>query len=370
MNGQENLYSEHRMLLQDGRTIWIRDRGTLLTDENGKPARMLGSMADITAQKNAEQELFLEKEIFQSTLLSVEDGIISTDVEGRITVLNPVAEEMTGWTFEEAQGKPLKDVFDLRNPESGDPEDILAVTRQTGNGNHRRALMVTGSGKEVILNNSIATVRLQNGQVMGHVIVFRDITESVRKQEKIEYLSFHDELTGLYNRRYIEDAIKRLDTSRNLPFTVMVVDINNLKLTNDIFGHEMGDRIIREAAKLLNETLRADDIIARTGGDEFLILLPKTSAKEAGEIKERIQRNGHYHRVESLRLSLAVGFSTKTAEDESIDDNLRYADSNMYENKHRNNQDVKREIILDFLEENRKKFQDERQHKRAPGPAR
>ncbi|WP_422484998.1 diguanylate cyclase [Gudongella sp. DL1XJH-153] len=362
MNGQENLYSEHRMLLQDGRTIWIRDRGTLLTDEKGKPVRMIGSMADITAQKNAEQELFLEKEIFQSTLLSVEDGIISTDVEGRITVLNPVAEEMTGWTFKEAQGKPLKDVFDLRNPESGDPEDILAVTRQTGNGNHRRALMVTGSGKEVILNNSIATVRLQNGQVMGHVIVFRDITESVRKQEKIEYLSFHDELTGLYNRRYIEDAIKRLDTSRNIPFTVMIVDMNNLKLTNDIFGHEMGDRIIREAAKLLNETLRADDIIARTGGDEFLILLPKTSAKEAGEIKERIQRNGHYHRVESLRLSLAVGFSTKTAEDESIDDNLRYADSNMYENKHRNNQDVKREIILDFLEENRKKFQDERQH--------
>ncbi|MCR3956833.1 MAG: PAS domain S-box protein [Gudongella sp.] len=362
LNGQGNLYSEHRMILWDGRTIWIRDRGTLLTDENGKPARMLGSMADITSQKNAEQELFLEKEIFQSTLLSVEDGIISTDVEGRITVLNPVAEEMTGWTFKEAQGKPLKDVFDLRNPESGDPEDILAVTRQTGNGNHRRALMVTGSGKEVILNNSVATVRLQNGETRGYVIVFRDITESVRKQEKIEYLSFHDELTGLYNRRYVEDAIKRLDTSRNLPFTVMIVDMNNLKLTNDIFGHEMGDRIIVEAANLLKEIFRADDIIARTGGDEFLILLPKTSAKEAGEIKERIQRNGHDHRVESLRLSLAVGFSTKTAEDESIDDNLRYADSNMYENKHRNNQDVKREIILDFLEENRKKFQDERQH--------
>jgi len=362
ISGQENLYSEHRMTLPDGRTIWIRDRGTLLRDENGKPVRMLGSMADITAQKKAEQELFLEKEIFQSTLLSVEDGIISTDVEGRITVLNPAAEEMTGWAFKEAQGKLLKDVFLLHHPETRKPEDILMVARQTGNGNHRRGLMITKSGEEVILNNSIATVRLQSGETKGYVIVFRDITESVRKQKKIEYLSFHDELTGLYNRRYVEDAIKRLDTVRNLPFTVMIVDMNNLKLTNDIFGHEMGDRIIREAANLLRETFRADDIIARTGGDEFLILLPKTSAEEAREIKERIQRNGHDHRVESLRLSLAVGFSTKTSEGEAIDDNLRYADSYMYENKHLNNKDVKKKIILDFLEENRKKFEDEKQH--------
>jgi diguanylate cyclase (GGDEF)-like protein/PAS domain S-box-containing protein/putative nucleotidyltransferase with HDIG domain len=362
VSGEGILYSEHRMVLQDGRIIWIRDRGALLRDDEGKPVRMIGSMADITAQKRAEENLFLEKEILQSTLLSVEDGIISTDVDGRITVLNPAAEEMTGWSFEEAQGRQLTDVFKLYNLESRIPEDTLEVARQTGNGNHKRAIFVTRFGKELVVNNSVATVRLQDGQTMGYVIVFRDITESVRKQQRIEYLSFHDELTGLYNRRYVEDAIKRLDTPRNLPFTVMIVDMNNLKLTNDIFGHDMGDRIIREAANLLKETLRGDDIIARTGGDEFLILLPKTSAEEAEEIKDRIQRNGHNQRVDSLRISLAIGFSTKTREDEQLEDNLRYADSYMYENKQKNDENVKKEIVIDFLEENRNKFEDERQH--------
>jgi diguanylate cyclase (GGDEF)-like protein/PAS domain S-box-containing protein/putative nucleotidyltransferase with HDIG domain len=362
VSGEGILYSEHRMVLQDGRIIWIRDRGALLRDDEGKPVRMIGSMADITAQKRAEENLFLEKEILQSTLLSVEDGIISTDVDGRITVLNPAAEEMTGWSFEEAQGRQLTDVFKLYNLESRIPEDTLEVARQTGNGNHKRAIFVTRFGKELVVNNSVATVRLQDGQTMGYVIVFRDITESVRKQQRIEYLSFHDELTGLYNRRYVEDAIKRLDTPRNLPFTVMIVDMNNLKLTNDIFGHDMGDRIIREAANLLKETLRGDDIIARTGGDEFLILLPKTSAEEAEEIKDRIQRNGHNQRVDSLRISLAIGFSTKIREDEQLEDNLRYADSYMYENKQKNDENVKKEIVIDFLEENRNKFEDERQH--------
>ncbi len=362
VSGEENLYSEHRMVLQDGRTIWIRDRGALLRDDEGKPVRMIGSMADITAQKRAEENLFLEKEIFQSTLLSVEDGIISTDVDGRITVLNPAAEEMTGWTFQEAKSRQLVDVFKLYHPETGEPVDILEVARRRGNGHHKQALLVTKTEEELVVNNSVATVRLQDGQTMGYVIVFRDITESVNKQKKIEYLSFHDELTGLYNRRYVEDAVKRMDTVRNLPFTVMIVDMNNLKLTNDIFGHEMGDRIIREAAGLLKDTLRADDIIGRTGGDEFLILLPKTSKEEAEEIKDRIQKNAYGHRIGSLRLSLAVGFSTKTREDDQIEDNLRYADSYMYENKHKNNENVKKEIIIDFLEENRQKFQDEKDH--------
>ncbi len=362
MAGEGDFYSEYRMLLNDGRIIWIRDRGTLLADANGKPIRMLGSMADVTQKKQAEEDLFLEKEIFQSTLLSVEDGIISTDVDGHITVLNPAAEEIIGWTQDEALGKSLSEIFNLINPKNKKPVEILSIDKQSVNGKLKQTVLVTRSGKECTINSSVASIRLPNNEITGFVIVFRDISEVVERQKKIEYMSFHDELTGLYNRRYTEDALRRLDTKRNLPFTVMEIDMNNLKLTNDIFGHEMGDRIIRETAELLKETFRAEDIIARTGGDEFLILLPKTSKEEAEEIKDRIQKTAEQHKIGSLSISLAVGFSVKTQEEERIEDVLRAADAYMYEDKHKKSQDVKKEIILTFLEDNRNKFDSEEQH--------
>src|SRR6056297_940952 len=106
------------------------------------------------------------------------------------------------------------------------------------------------------------------------------IVQRLLKKEKIdriEYLSLHDHLTGLYNRRYMEDSIDRLDTLRNLPFTIMVLDVNGLKLTNDAFGHAMGDKLLVSVANMMKNICRKDDILGRMGGDEFMILLPKTN---------------------------------------------------------------------------------------------
>ena len=113
-------------------------------------------------------------------------------------------------------------------------------------------------------------------------------TEKIERLKQVEYLSLHDHMTGLYNRRYMHDSIKRLDTRRNLPFSMIYMDLNGLKLINDSLGHEMGDRLIVSVANVLRDMLRSDDIVGRLGGDEFLILLPRTDNEGAEKISERI----------------------------------------------------------------------------------
>jgi diguanylate cyclase (GGDEF)-like protein/putative nucleotidyltransferase with HDIG domain len=168
---------------------------------------------------------------------------------------------------------------------------------------------------------------------MGVVVVFRDFTEKKEKLNEIKYLSYHDHLTGLYNRRYIEDSLTRLDTRRNLPFTIMSIDMNGLKLTNDAFGHEMGDKLLISCGKMLREVCRKDDIIGRMGGDEFMILLPNTDEVAAQKVKERIEIASKKIKLDSVIVSLAVGFSTKDAEDMEIQAVMSKADNNMYKNK-------------------------------------
>lgn len=347
IESQGEYFSEHRMIRHNGSVIWVVDRGVGVKNSDGKVERMIGSIADITQRKQAQQDLFIEKETFQSTLLSVGDGIIATNVNGRITVLNPVAEELTGWNQQEAIGRNIDEVLRLVHPKTGKPikwRESVSLKNQPTKGNDNLISLVSRSGKELTIFESIAPIHLPDGEVTGFVMAFKDVTEVFEKQKKIEYLSFHDELTGLYNRRYMEDALHRLDTNRNLPFTIMMLDLNNLKLTNDIFGHELGDSLIKKTAELLGNIFRVEDIVARIGGDEFCVLMPKTSLEVAQAVKERIQNESSLYRVGSVRLSIAVGFAAKTKKVEQIEAVLRDADFNMYQDKQQRRQEVSNAI--------------------------
>ena len=114
--------------------------------------------------------------------------------------------------------------------------------------------------------------------MFGVVMVFRDVSIEKEHNDRILYLSYHDEMTGLYNRRYAEEAIHRLNNADQLPLAVIMGDLNGLKITNDIFGHMVGDKLIKKVADILLANSRENDIVARWGGDEFVVLLPKTSA--------------------------------------------------------------------------------------------
>jgi len=178
------------------------------------------------------------------------------------------------------------------------------------------------------------------------------ITRAIAKnldERKIERLTYYDSLTGLYNRRFFEEEMKRLDTSRNLPFSILVADLNGLKIINDSYGHDKGDQILKKSAQILKNLLRQEDILARQGGDEFAALLPKTSREEADKIINRIKSNCEQTKDDLIPISIALGKATKERPDQNIEDLLKKADDKMYKNKLSESRSSKSNIVQGLI---------------------
>lgn len=156
---------------------------------------------------------------------------------------------------------------------------------------------------------------------------------------EVEYLSFHDKMTDLFNRRYFETELERLDLSRRVPITIFVIDLDRLKNINDNYGHKIGDQYIRAAAEVLKASSRGEDIVARIGGDEFAFLLPETGAETAAKIYQRIkEKTREYNQKHQLieKLQMSIGFAVKKGNEKNLDQTFKEADQMMYNNKKRN----------------------------------
>lgn len=155
----------------------------------------------------------------------------------------------------------------------------------------------------------------------------------LRAEKRIKYLGFHDSLTDLYNRAYFEQELERLDIKRNLPFSVIIGDLNNLKKVNDKYGHDRGDKVIMKTAKILQSSCRGDDILARWGGDEFGLLLPRTDKTTADEVVARLKNKMEDFFYKDVDIGLALGSATKIDSSQKMDEVFKVADDNMYEDK-------------------------------------
>ncbi len=186
--------------------------------------------------------------------------------------------------------------------------------------------------------------------------------EQVRYKEEIEYKSFHDELTDTYNRRFFEEELDRIDTERQLPISLIMSDLNGLKIINDSHGHELGDRLLQKAAEIIKDSLRSEDILARFGGDEFAVLLPSTSKAEAEKIVERIKNKCQKTLDNKLPISLGVGVATKEDLEEEITQTLKRADNNMYQNKLLSSRSTKNKIVSSLLNTLRTKSDETEEH--------
>jgi len=193
-------------------------------------------------------------------------------------------------------------------------------------------------------------------------VVFRDITEIKQTEEKLRHISFHDGLTGLYNRIYMEEEIKRLDTIRQFPISVIISDLNGLKLVNDTYGHNVGDKMLKYTAHVLTSSCRKEDIIARWGGDEFVILLPRTTKKEALEICKRISDACSNIYVVDIPISLALGAEAKDSVTVTFAEILKSAENNMYQHKLTESRRAKSAVLNSLLRTLDAKSYETREH--------
>jgi diguanylate cyclase (GGDEF)-like protein/PAS domain S-box-containing protein len=322
--------------VNDGEERWVNDRGEFEFDDRGNIVCMIGTIHDITEHKKIEIARAEEKKLLQTTLISIGDGVISTDNNGNIVLLNKVAEFLTGWTQEEAMCKPIKEVFNTINEITREnSENIVKKVLENGKSqdlsNH--TILISRDGIERYIENSSAPIMNENHVISGMVLVFRDVTDKKEKQNEILDLSYRDQLTGIYNRRFFKEELMRLDTGKNLPLTIVMGDVNGLKLINDSFGHDIGDELLKKVAEVIRNGCRDDDVIARLGGDEFVIVLPKTDSMVAEEIIKNIHKLALEQKVGSIDVSISFGYGTKNDSMERISDIIKNAEDHMYKKK-------------------------------------
>jgi len=325
---------------RDGAPVVVLENSRAVRDGAGRIIGYEGTIADITERKRAEQEVFAEKERAQVTLQSIGDAVISTDADGRIDYINPVAESLAAWRLEEARGKPIDDVLTLIDEISREPIDnpllrVLGKGRSDAATEH--AVLVTRAGHEVAIQESAAPICDRQGRVIGAVMVFHDVTRERRLKRALSYQASHDALTGLINRREFDNRLHTaLPSARGGETThaLLYIDLDQFKVVNDTCGHQAGDRLLRDITGLLQARVRTGDTIARLGGDEFGVLLENCSIEQSTRIAEGVRQAIHAYRFSWGATALSVGASVGvvhiSAETESVASVMSAADIACY----------------------------------------
>lgn len=270
---------------------------------------------EIEENQRLKDIFFAEKELAQVTLQSIGDGVITTDAQGNIRYFNPVAERLTGWKADEAEGLPLSEVFLIVNEVTRKPAEnpitkALLGGEIVGLANH--TILIARDGTEYAIEDSAAPIRDRVGQIIGAVIVFHDVTEARDLTHQLSWEASHDSLTGLTNRRgfeqYLVDAIASIQDS-NEHHVLCYLDLDQFKVVNDTVGHIAGDELLRQITAILQKGVRANDMLARLGGDEFGLLLTQCPLSQATQIAENLKDLVHQFRFIWDNKTFIIGVS-------------------------------------------------------------
>jgi len=312
------------------------------TSTNGELAGTIGTLVDVTECKRAQEALRAEKERAEVTLASIGDGVITTDLGGRIETINEAAQLMTGFTADQALGRQLDDVFRLYE-EPASRTASAAAERYTQPGGLQQAtyeVLIHRSGERYAIEYTAAATREGSGHAAGCVLVFRDVTETRNLRHQISWHARHDALTGLYNRAALAEKLTHaLFAARNrqLLLAVCMLDLDHFQAVNDTFGQRVGDSLLKEVARCLGAFITPQEAVARMGDDEFVLLLgeqPDVPAIEA-RLAVLMQRLAAPYAIDDrlVNSTVSIGVAAFPQDDANPDTLLRYADQAMCQAK-------------------------------------
>jgi len=301
------------------------------------------ALHSVIARKAVEDALFLENERAQVTLNSIGDAVISTDISGNITYLNQVAERMTGWSGEEASGRPFTEVFQIiegvtREPACNPMQS--AVKQNQAVGLTSNCILIRRDGCESAIEDSTAPIHSRTGQVIGGVMIFRDVSEARAMRLKMTHLAQHDFLTDLPNRLLLNDRITQaisLSRRHSKPLAMLFLDLDSFKHINDSLGHEIGDKLLQLVAQRVVACVRASDTVSRHGGDEFVILLTEVANPgDAAFIAEKVLAGlvmPYAISERNVQLNVSIGISVYPQDGHDAATLIKNADTAMYQAK-------------------------------------
>ena len=279
---------------------------------------------DITEKKNLENKFRENREKFDTLFRSSMEGIVIHD-NGKILEVNDAFTVIFECSPSYAVGRNLLDFIAPEYEEimtekiKSEHENPYEIAGQKNNGSR---IFIEVTGRPAVHQGK--KVRME---------IFNDISERKKAEKRIRYLSFHDKLTELYNRTYFEKVLVNIYKDRNLPLNFMICDLNGLKLVNDAFGYNEGDKLLKRVAKILKFCSREEDIIARWGEDEFFVLMPRSTENDVEEVSNRIKRICEKTVDQKIPLNISMGISARESQDQDLKDVIKEAENNMYKNK-------------------------------------
>ena len=304
---------------------------------------LLRAMRYAIERKIMEEALFAEKERAQVTLNCIGDAVVCTDVTGNIDFLNLVAEKMTGWSWQEAAGKPMAEVFRILDATSHEttPNPMeLAVGQNRTVHLPSNCILIRRDGFEIPIEDSVSPIHDREGQATGAVIVFRDVSAARAMALEIVHSAQHDFLTGLPNRLLLNDRVSQaiaFAQRHAKKVAVLFLDLDGFKHINDSLGHPIGDRLLQSISKRLVDCVRGSDTVSRQGGDEFVVLLSEVEQSEDAAITAgrmlRAVAEGHSIGQHDLHITTSIGVSVYPDDGKDAETLIKNADTAMYQAK-------------------------------------
>ena len=332
--------TEFRIIWSDSSIHHLRAAAQVIRDEQDNALRMIGVNWDVSRLRRLTEELAEQHELMRITLKSIGDAVITTDAQGNTQWMNPVAEHMTGWTNEEAKGRPLPQVFHIVNEETRLlTENPVALCMKQGKvvGLANHTILISRDGDEFGIEDSAAPIRNERGDLLGVVLVFHDVTEQRRLSGEVRHQASHDALTGLVNRAEFEVRLRRILQSthgNNSQHALMYIDLDQFKVVNDTCGHSVGDQLLQQISQLLNETVRTRDTLARLGGGEFGVLLEHCSTGQAQrfaqQICDKMEDFRFHYNTHRFRIGTSIGLVAIDNRWQTTTELMQAADTSCY----------------------------------------
>lgn len=308
---------EYRVVRADGRLAWFNASAQTMCDADGVPVRTLGIVWDVTERKLQATQLLEQKELAEVTLGSIGDGVITTGADGKVTFLNRVAEQLTGWVNRFVTGVDVAEVLRVVDEATGEAAENVAhkcLRLRQAVGSAPGNQLITREGRRIAIEDSAAPIWARDGALLGAVVVLRDVSHERKLTHQLSWHAAHDSLTGLINRHEFETELAHaLATAKNegQQHALLFMDLDRFSFINDTCGHGTGDLVLQLLAKVLHTQLRESDVLARLGGDELGLLLTSCPLAQASTIAEDIRRAVRDFRFpydnRSIELSVSIG---------------------------------------------------------------
>lgn len=336
---QKEIRHSYRVTCKNGKIKWVEEVVIFEKDSKGKLVSEKGILYDITKLKQMEDAIAKSEKKYR-TLFEKGPGImIQMDKEGHIVTANKAALSALEYKKHDLIGRNIlalavdppkhKNLFQIAKSHITLPLEMN---------------LLSGGGEHVTVSALFHLMDHEDDQ--GEIYLFgQNITQKKEYEDHIKFLSYHDKLTGLYNRTYFDECLRKLHEDHSKKYAIIIGDVNGLKETNDLFGHKVGDELLKVMSEILKNSTRQTDIVCRIGGDEFAILLPDADDRVAKSVCDRVRESCEEHQDFLISISIALGYSSRLCKDHTSESIVKEADDKMYRNKLNISKSIRSSIV-------------------------